>query len=156
LGSWRRFLSRQQNFPVGKEFLRQQLRSWLLGKLWAVGEATVSCCVKAIRSSIEKQRAKLQSLAPQEPSWLGYCLQRLVSLFDLFQLIPSHTIPFNNTIQSTSRTHYFSGWYTTLDIKLAVSKQLVFVPARARTHANSRTKWHIATSTQWYKIKIVL
>jgi hypothetical protein len=44
LGCWRRFLSRQQNFPVGKEFLRQQLRSWLLGKLWTVGEATISCC----------------------------------------------------------------------------------------------------------------
>jgi hypothetical protein len=44
LGCWRRFLSRQQNFPVAKEFLRQQLRSWLLGKLRAVGEATVSCC----------------------------------------------------------------------------------------------------------------
>jgi hypothetical protein len=27
-----------------EEFLRQQLRSWLLGKLWTVGEATFSCC----------------------------------------------------------------------------------------------------------------
>jgi hypothetical protein len=45
LGCWRRFLSRQQSFPIGKEFLRQQLWSWLLGKIWAVGEATVSCCV---------------------------------------------------------------------------------------------------------------
>jgi hypothetical protein len=45
--------------------------------------------LKAIRSSIEKQRAKLQSLAPQEPSWPGYCRQRLVSsLFDLFSAYP--------------------------------------------------------------------
>jgi hypothetical protein len=44
LSCWRRLLSRQQSFPVGKEFLRQQLWSWLLGKIWAVGEATVSCC----------------------------------------------------------------------------------------------------------------
>jgi hypothetical protein len=42
LGCWRKFLSRQQSFPLGKEFLRQQLRPWLLGKLWVVGEATVS------------------------------------------------------------------------------------------------------------------
>jgi hypothetical protein len=47
LGCWRRFLSRQRSFPVGKEFLRQQLRSWMLGKLWTVGEATVSCCGEA-------------------------------------------------------------------------------------------------------------
>jgi hypothetical protein len=46
LGCWRRFLSQQWNFPVGKEFLRQQLRSWLLGKRGAVGEAAVSCCVQ--------------------------------------------------------------------------------------------------------------
>jgi hypothetical protein len=46
LSCWRRFLSRQQSFPVGKEFLRQQLWSGLLGKIWAVGEATVSWFAK--------------------------------------------------------------------------------------------------------------
>jgi hypothetical protein len=46
LSCWRRFISRQQSFPVGKEFLRQQLWSGLLGKIWAVGEATISCCAE--------------------------------------------------------------------------------------------------------------
>jgi hypothetical protein len=43
LGCWQRILSQQRSFPVGKDFLRQQPRPWLMGKLWAVGEATVSC-----------------------------------------------------------------------------------------------------------------
>jgi hypothetical protein len=37
------FFPNSKGFPVGKYFLRQQLRSWLMGKLWAIGEATVSC-----------------------------------------------------------------------------------------------------------------
>jgi hypothetical protein len=32
-------------FSVGKDFLRQQPRSWMMGKLWTVGEAIVSCSV---------------------------------------------------------------------------------------------------------------
>jgi hypothetical protein len=60
LGCWRRFLSRQQSFPVGKEFLRQQLWSWRLGKTWAVGEATVSCCEHCWSGCIVGRRQLLE------------------------------------------------------------------------------------------------